>query len=119
MILDIWIVSGYLAYLVRESNCNNLNKTSLFSFLKFVFLTYILGLGWLGIFGFSAVPVFLFYNMWTTCGAMKSPIANLTSVDNICVDVRQYGKKNLEIESLDNTLVILICKININLQCKK
>uniref|UniRef100_A0A8C1X6R0 Glycoprotein M6Ba n=1 Tax=Cyprinus carpio TaxID=7962 RepID=A0A8C1X6R0_CYPCA len=57
----------------------------------FVFLTYILGLGWLGIFGFSAVPVFLFYNMWTTCGAMKSPIANLTSVDNICVDVRQYG----------------------------
>ncbi|XP_056308707.1 neuronal membrane glycoprotein M6-b-like [Danio aesculapii] len=58
---------------------------------EFVFLTYILGLGWLGIFGFSAVPVFLFYNMWTTCGAMKSPIANLTSVDNICVDVRQYG----------------------------
>ncbi|XP_016411179.1 neuronal membrane glycoprotein M6-b-like [Sinocyclocheilus rhinocerous] len=57
----------------------------------FVFLTHILGLGWLGIFGFSAVPVFLFYNMWTTCGAMKSPIANLTSVDNICVDVRQYG----------------------------
>ncbi len=65
---------------------------SLLSFFKFVFLTYILGLGWLGIFGFSAVPVFLFYNMWTTCGAIKSPIANLTSVDNICVDVRQYGK---------------------------
>lgn len=59
---------------------------------QFVFLTYILGLAWLGIFGFSAVPVFLFYNMWTTCAAMKSPIANLTSVDNICVDVRQYGE---------------------------
>ncbi|XP_053471383.1 glycoprotein M6Ba isoform X1 [Ictalurus furcatus] len=57
----------------------------------FVFLTYILGLAWLGIFGFSAVPVFVFYNMWTTCAAMKSPIANLTSIDNICVDVRQYG----------------------------
>lgn len=86
----IWILIGYLAW---GANCKNLNKTSLFSFLffKFVFLTYILGLGWLGIFGFSAVPVFLFYNMWTTCGAMKSPIANLTSVDNICVDVRQYG----------------------------
>uniref|UniRef100_A0A8C2GDZ2 Glycoprotein M6Ba n=1 Tax=Cyprinus carpio TaxID=7962 RepID=A0A8C2GDZ2_CYPCA len=68
MKLEIWILNGF-----------------------FVFLTYILGLGWLGIFGFSAVPVFLFYNMWTTCGAMKSPIANLTSVDNICVDVRQYG----------------------------
>lgn len=59
---------------------------------QFVFLTYILGLAWLGIFGFSAVPVFLFYNMWTTCAAMKSPIANITSVDNICVDVRQYGE---------------------------
>lgn len=66
---------------------------SLFLILpQFVFLTYILGLAWLGIFGFSAVPVFLFYNMWNTCAAMKSPVANLTSIDNICVDVRQYGE---------------------------
>ncbi|XP_070969444.1 neuronal membrane glycoprotein M6-b-like isoform X1 [Oncorhynchus clarkii lewisi] len=57
----------------------------------FVFLTYILGLAFLGIFGFSAIPVFLFYNMWTTCAAMKSPIANITDPDSICVDVRQYG----------------------------
>uniref|UniRef100_A0A8C6TYN7 Glycoprotein M6Bb n=1 Tax=Neogobius melanostomus TaxID=47308 RepID=A0A8C6TYN7_9GOBI len=57
----------------------------------FVFLTYILGVAWLGVFGFSAVPVFLFYNMWYTCNTMKSPMANLTSIDSICVDVRQYG----------------------------
>ncbi|KAM6985497.1 glycoprotein M6Bb isoform 2-T2 [Aplochiton taeniatus] len=57
----------------------------------FVFLTYILGVAWLGVFGFSAVPVFLFYNMWSTCAAMKLPMANLTNVDSICVDVRQYG----------------------------
>ncbi|KAA8588077.1 hypothetical protein FQN60_001271 [Etheostoma spectabile] len=57
----------------------------------FVFLTYILGVAWLGVFGFSAVPVFLFYNMWSTCAAMRSPIANLTNIDSICVDVRQYG----------------------------
>ncbi|RXN38574.1 neuronal membrane glyco M6-b isoform X1 [Labeo rohita] len=57
----------------------------------FVFLTYILGIAWLGVFGFSAVPVFLFYNMWSTCAAMRSPMANLTSIENICVDVRQYG----------------------------
>lgn len=60
--------------------------------MQFVFLTYILGVAWLGVFGFSAVPVFLFYNMWSTCAAMRSPMANLTSVDSICVDVRQYGK---------------------------
>ncbi|KAF7665431.1 hypothetical protein LDENG_00143620 [Lucifuga dentata] len=57
----------------------------------FVFLTYILGVAWLGVFGFSAVPVFLFYNMWSTCAAMRSPMVNLTSIDSICVDVRQYG----------------------------
>lgn len=58
--------------------------------LQFVFLTYILGVAWLGVFGFSAVPVFLFYNMWSTCATMKS--SNLTNIDSICVDVRQYGK---------------------------
>lgn len=62
-------------------------------FLQFVFLTYILGVAWLGVFGFSAVPVFLFYNMWSTCATMRSPMANLTNIDNICVDVRQYGRK--------------------------
>uniref|UniRef100_A0AAZ3SA61 Neuronal membrane glycoprotein M6-b n=1 Tax=Oncorhynchus tshawytscha TaxID=74940 RepID=A0AAZ3SA61_ONCTS len=52
----------------------------------FVFLTYILGIAWLGVFGFSAVPVFLFYNMWSTCAAMRSPVSNFTNVDSICVD---------------------------------
>lgn len=60
---------------------------------QFVFLTYILGVAWLGVFGFSAVPVFLFYNMWSTCAAMRSPMANLTDIDSICVDVRQYGER--------------------------
>lgn len=57
-----------------------------------MFLTYILGVAWLGVFGFSAVPVFLFYNMWSTCATMRSTMANLTDIDSICVDVRQYGK---------------------------
>ncbi|KAA0715380.1 Neuronal membrane glycoprotein M6-b [Triplophysa tibetana] len=56
----------------------------------FVFLTYILGITWLGVFGFSAVPVFVFYNMQSICAAL-SPVANQTSFDSICVDVRQYG----------------------------
>ncbi|TMS11742.1 Neuronal membrane glycoprotein M6-b [Larimichthys crocea] len=36
-------------------------------------------------------PRFPFFNMWTTCAAMRSPDANITSPDSICVDVRQYG----------------------------
>uniref|UniRef100_A0A671PT34 Glycoprotein M6Bb n=1 Tax=Sinocyclocheilus anshuiensis TaxID=1608454 RepID=A0A671PT34_9TELE len=66
-------------------------KTVHSSLSQFVLLTYILGIAWLGVFGFSAVPVFLFYNVRSTCAAMRSPMANLTSVDSICVDVRQYG----------------------------
>lgn len=56
-----------------------------------MFLTYILALAFLAIFGFTGIPVFLFFNMWNTCAAMRSPDANITSPDSICVDVRQYG----------------------------
>lgn len=59
-----------------------------------MFLTYILALAFLAIFGFTAIPVFLFFNMWNTCAAMKSPDANITSPDSICVDVRQYGNSD-------------------------
>ncbi|KAI3366001.1 hypothetical protein L3Q82_009828 [Scortum barcoo] len=56
----------------------------------FMFLTYILALAFLAIFGFTAIPVFLFFNMWNTCAAMRAPDTNITSPDSICVDVRQY-----------------------------
>lgn len=59
---------------------------------QFVFLTYVLGVAWLGVFGFSAVPVFMFYNIWSTCEVIKSPQTNGTAaVEQICVDIRQYG----------------------------
>lgn len=57
-----------------------------------MFLTYVLGVAWLGVFGFSAVPVFMFYNIWSTCEVIKSPQTNGTAaVEQICVDIRQYG----------------------------
>lgn len=66
-------------------------NVSLFS-SQFVFLTYVLGVAWLGVFGFSAVPVFMFYNIWSTCEVIRSLPANMTvSADQICVDIRQYG----------------------------
>lgn len=59
---------------------------------QFVFLTYVLGVAWLGVFGFSAVPVFMFYNIWSTCEVIKSLQTNMTVPgDQICVDIRQYG----------------------------
>lgn len=68
---------------------------------QFVFLTYVLGVAWLGVFGFSAVPVFMFYNIWSTCEVIKSPQTNVTVPgDQICVDIRQYG-----------TLILMKCFI--------
>uniref|UniRef100_A0A3P9P9J7 Glycoprotein M6Ba n=1 Tax=Poecilia reticulata TaxID=8081 RepID=A0A3P9P9J7_POERE len=57
----------------------------------FMFLTYIFALVFIAIFCFTAIPVFLFFNMWNTCAAMRSPDSNITYPDSICVDVRQYG----------------------------
>lgn len=55
---------------------------------QFVFLTYVLGVAWLGVFGFSSIPVFLFFNIWSTCSSMN---LNTPSNSSVCVDMRQYG----------------------------
>ncbi|XP_029071630.1 neuronal membrane glycoprotein M6-b-like [Monodon monoceros] len=58
----------------------------------FFFLTHVLGVTWLGVFGFSAVPMFMFYNIWPTCEIIKSLQTNGTAgVEQICVDIQQYG----------------------------
>lgn len=77
----------------RSTNCKHVLSSACHfcPLLQFVFLTYILALTFIAIFGFTAIPVFLFFNMWSTCAAMRSPDANITSPDSICVDVRQYG----------------------------
>lgn len=72
-----------------------------------MFLTYILFLAFLAIFGFTAIPVFLFFNMWTTCAAMRSPDANITSPDSICVDVRQYGESPA-LEDIEATMSFIL-----------
>ncbi|KAM9821204.1 neuronal membrane glycoprotein M6-b-like [Neosynchiropus ocellatus] len=55
----------------------------------FVFLSYVLALAFIGIFGFTSIPYFLFYNMQRSCDAISNGV--LADVANICVDARQYG----------------------------
>lgn len=86
-----WYV-GTNPFVSRDRSGRSVSDADFVSRRQFVFLTYILGVAWLGVFGFSAVPVFLFYNMWSTCATMRSPVANITNIDSICVDVRQYGR---------------------------
>nr|P36963.1 RecName: Full=Proteolipid protein DM alpha [Squalus acanthias]AAC59639.1 proteolipid protein DM alpha [Squalus acanthias] len=57
----------------------------------FIFLTYALGVTWMGVFAFSALPVYIYYTMWSTCQMVKYVTENGTGFDDICVDARQYG----------------------------
>ncbi|XP_067904112.1 proteolipid protein DM alpha isoform X2 [Heterodontus francisci] len=57
----------------------------------FIVLTYALGVTWMGVFAFSALPVYIYYTMWSTCQMVKYVTDNGTGFDDICVDARQYG----------------------------
>uniref|UniRef100_UPI00358E325B neuronal membrane glycoprotein M6-b-like isoform X2 n=1 Tax=Myxine glutinosa TaxID=7769 RepID=UPI00358E325B len=52
----------------------------------FIILTYFLTIVWLGVFGFSTLPVLIGYNIRDACNII--PLGNPTSV---CMDLRQYG----------------------------
>ncbi|XP_042196592.1 proteolipid protein DM alpha isoform X2 [Callorhinchus milii] len=55
----------------------------------FILLTYVLGVIWMGVCAASAVPVYVYYNIWATCHMMRENPDNAT--DLVCVDARQYG----------------------------
>uniref|UniRef100_A0A8C5PMX3 Neuronal membrane glycoprotein M6-a n=1 Tax=Leptobrachium leishanense TaxID=445787 RepID=A0A8C5PMX3_9ANUR len=52
----------------------------------FIMLTYLFMLAWLGVTAFTALPVYMYFNLWTIC-------RNATLVDeaNFCLDLRQFG----------------------------
>ncbi|GAA6074984.1 glycoprotein M6Aa isoform X1 [Tachysurus ichikawai] len=54
----------------------------------FIMLTYIFMLAWLAVTAFTALPVFVYFNIWTIC-------QNTTILDgkNLCLDPRQFGKQ--------------------------
>ncbi|XP_005992068.1 proteolipid protein DM alpha [Latimeria chalumnae] len=56
----------------------------------FIFLTYFLSVIWLVVFACSALPVFIYYNMWSTCQAMNA-LPDGAGRSQYCMDPRQYG----------------------------
>ncbi|KAI5624940.1 neuronal membrane glycoprotein M6-a [Silurus asotus] len=52
----------------------------------FIMLTYIFMLAWLAVTAFTALPVFVYFNIWTMC-------QNTTALEGLklCVDPRQFG----------------------------
>ncbi|XP_043560241.1 proteolipid protein DM alpha-like [Chiloscyllium plagiosum] len=57
----------------------------------FIFLTYVLSVTWMGVFAFAALPVYIYYTMWSTCQTLKYVTDGNTGFDDVCVDARQYG----------------------------
>ncbi|XP_043913064.1 proteolipid protein DM alpha-like isoform X2 [Protopterus annectens] len=57
---------------------------------SFIGVTYALVLIWLAIFVFTALPLYIFHNMWSTCKAIELP-ENSGRIHQLCVDARQYG----------------------------
>ncbi|KAF6091260.1 proteolipid protein 1 [Phyllostomus discolor] len=58
---------------------------------RFVGITYALTVVWLLVFACSAVPVYIYFNTWTTCQSIASPSKTSASIGSLCADARMYG----------------------------
>ncbi|XP_019662184.1 myelin proteolipid protein isoform X1 [Ailuropoda melanoleuca] len=58
---------------------------------KFVGITYALTIVWLLVFACSAVPVYIYFNTWTTCQSIAFPSKTSASIGSLCADARMYG----------------------------
>ncbi|XP_036799253.1 myelin proteolipid protein-like isoform X3 [Oncorhynchus mykiss] len=62
----------------------------------FILITYLLVVVWLLVFAFSALPVYFFYNMDTTCHTITVLTEkNPASINQLCIDARQYVPSDL------------------------
>ncbi|NWZ19721.1 MYPR protein, partial [Asarcornis scutulata] len=59
--------------------------------LQFVGITYVLTIVWLLVFACSAVPVYIYFNTWTTCQSIANPSKTSASIGTLCADARMYG----------------------------
>ncbi|XP_030431617.1 myelin proteolipid protein isoform X1 [Gopherus evgoodei] len=63
---------------------------------KFVGITYALTVVWLLVFACSAVPVYIYFNTWTTCQSIAFPTKTSASIGTLCADARMYGVPSME-----------------------
>lgn len=60
--------------------------------MQFVGITYVLTIVWLLVFACSAVPVYIYFNTWTTCQSIANPSKTSASIGTLCADARMYGE---------------------------
>lgn len=54
-------------------------------------MTYGLAALWMLVFALSALPVYFLYNMTSTCDTVDVLTETPASINQLCVDARQYG----------------------------
>lgn len=59
--------------------------------IQFIVITYMLAVLWMLVFAFSALPVYFLYNMDATCHTIDVLTETPASINQLCVDARQYG----------------------------
>lgn len=75
--------------------CNPLRALALCCPLQFVGITYVLTIVWLLVFACSAVPVYIYFNTWTTCQSIANPTKTTASIGTLCADARMYGEHRI------------------------
>lgn len=59
--------------------------------MQFIVMTYGLAALWMLVFALSALPVYFLYNMTSTCNTVDVLTETPASINQLCVDARQYG----------------------------
>lgn len=62
-----------------------------FTHTQFIVMTYVLAMLWMLVFALSALPVYFLYNMDATCRTIDVLTETPASINQLCVDARQYG----------------------------
>ncbi|KFU89204.1 Myelin proteolipid protein, partial [Chaetura pelagica] len=75
--------------LVASSGCCSM--LAAWGHVGFVGITYVLTIIWLLVFACSAVPVYIYFNTWTTCQSIANPSKTSASIGTLCADARMYG----------------------------
>uniref|UniRef100_A0A3Q3WB61 Uncharacterized protein n=1 Tax=Mola mola TaxID=94237 RepID=A0A3Q3WB61_MOLML len=58
---------------------------------SFIVVTYVLAVLWMLVFALSALPVYFLYNMDATCHTIDVLTETPASINQLCVDARQFG----------------------------
>lgn len=61
--------------------------------MQFIVMTYGLAALWMLVFALSALPVYFLYNMTSTCRTVDVLTETPASINQLCVDARQYGNR--------------------------